>query len=118
MRHLPLIAALAITPATAHAKCDLTVEGIRENLTPGTTLIEASPKAFYFLEGIWAMSPATPKGIPENAATVFVLRKAGSEKGEILFFTKDGCFVPPLMGAPRELTDLIDQVDKGPGEPL
>ena len=116
-----VVVALAFSPAIASAKCDLTVGPARTRLTDGTRFDAISPKAFYFLEGVWATSPVTPAGLPPGASRAFLLRKHGADEGDVVFvkgLDDSACIIGPMLPAPKALIDLIGKIDHGPGEAL
>ena len=112
---------LALAPSIAIAKCDLAVKDIKARLADGVSMEAVSPRAFYFLQGIWATSPITPPGLPPNASRAFLLRKAHATSGDVVFVdgpSDTSCIIGPMLPAPKALLDLVSQVDNGPGSPL
>ena len=76
---------------------------------------EMSIGQYHFLEGIYAMNPLTPEGLPPGTGAVFASDVEG-KKGMI--FWKKGSMVCSPMPAPEVLMDLVKQIATGKGEEL
>lgn len=96
---------------------------VKAHLADGASATETSGKSFYFLEGLWAMSPFTPVGLPPGAGRAFVMKKRSDAKeGDVVFATPGdddtSCLMMPMMPMVPKLMELWAEVDHGPGLPL
>lgn len=106
----------------AHAAdCPASLKAAKAATGSGLVWTEVKPKAFFFLEGVFAMNPETPAGLPTGADHAYVVIAPVEDTGMIVFAVgRDSgekvCAVP--MNAPKELVKLIAEVENGPGDPL
>ena len=82
-------------------------------------------RQFYWAEGIWSVSPATPAGVPDADKAWRIVKEVEGEDGKrqkvaMIIFSKGGCMIDPPMpfGKDSELRPLLGQVEHGPGEDL
>ena len=69
-----------------------------------------------FLEGVWAMSPETPPGLPDGDQAWIGVK--GEDSAVVFTKGKNLEVCGPPMTAPKKLRDLIDEIAKGPGDDL
>lgn len=73
--------------------------------------IELTAEQRAFLEGIFAMNPQTPVGLPYGDKAVLAQRP-GRDKGGVVFFI-DGDFACDGFPVPEELIQMLVSVGKG-----
>ena len=68
---------------------------------------KVTPGQFHFLQGVAAINPDTPPGLPPADAAILA-RGDRSEDGVILFVRADKMCLP--MGAPKTLIELMGRI--------
>lgn len=111
MRAGVVVAALLFAgPALARSDCaDLSVPKSAIAAHDGKWA-EVTPEQYRFLEGIYAMDPATPPGLPYGDRAV--LATADGMKGGIIFWI-DGDRACTPMPIPPELIEMMNDVAAG-----
>jgi hypothetical protein len=105
-----LAAALALACAPAFADC-VTLEKVQKK-EPGATMTPLSDAEFHFLQGIYALNPATPPGLPPGAGAM--LMKEKGKKGGLVFWVS-GTLVCDPMNIPNEILEMLHEVKAGKG---
>ncbi len=111
---------LEITLAAAATACVM-MGDLTKKMPDGMKWTGLTERQTVFLEGIWAINPETPPGLPDGDQA-WLGTIEGSERGMVIF-TKNAesgelevC--GPPMEAPGKLRELIDKVQEGKGDKL
>lgn len=105
-----LVAALAFVAVPAWADCS-TLEKVQEK-APSATMAPLSEAEFHFLQGIYALNPLTPPGLPPGTSAL-LMRKAGNP-GALVFWIS-GQLVCDPMEVPDKLLEMLPKVKAGEG---
>ena len=82
----------------------------------GYRFADATPGQFHFLEGIYALDPSTPQGLPDADRAEIVSKKGGSDDAIVFWIAKNKvCMLEKLPSIARR---LMDQIKTGKGEEL
>jgi len=103
-----LVAAAAVCPLWADVKKSLPDNVRWQTMTRRQTV---------FLEGIWAMNPTTPPGLPDGS--VAYLGTVEGKKGGMVVFARDDysvCSQP--MAAPPALGELLKKLEGQQGDDM
>jgi len=76
----------------------------------GFTLVKATPGQFHFLQGIWAMDPRTPPGLPPGDNALLVTRP-GTKGGVVIWMSGKLACAPVEM--PEALFALLSKIKTG-----
>lgn len=74
----------------------------------GAKWIMVTSEEYHFLQGIFALNPATPKGLPYGDTAALVQMGDGSSGAMIVFIDGDRACTP--MSVPKEIVDLMRDV--------
>jgi hypothetical protein len=72
--------------------------------------VEVTPEQYHFLQGVYALNPMTPKGLPYGDRAV--LATTEDAPGGLIFFI-DGDRACTPMPVPRELVEMMRDVALG-----
>lgn len=112
MNGLVLYAVLIASPVAALAdkpSC-MSLEKVQAAAGVGTTVVRMTEAQRYFLEGIYALNPVTPEGLPPGDGAL-LLTKDNGDTGVVLWTM--GPLVCNPMPAPKPLLDLLAKVKSG-----
>ena len=108
---------LAQETSKLEPKCD-TLENVQKLVSRAgsSTIRSLKPAQFNFLQGIYAMAPDTPPGLPPGEDALLLTRDNDEDNGYVLWVR--GTLVCDPWLIPKKLIELIDEVlqkseDKG-----
>ena len=107
-----IAAALALalaSPALAQSRCGQLSEAKAVTADHAGTWADATPAQYRFLQGVWAMNPITPPGLPYGDRAA--LATIPSRDGALVLFV-DGeraC----TMDVPKELLKMLHDIANG-----
>lgn len=78
------------------------------------TFTKVSAGAYHFFQGIYAVAPTTPEGLPPGNGALLATVK-GRDDGKLLW-TKGDLVCGRPMEAPKILLDMVRKVKDAPGE--
>ena len=76
----------------------------------GARWIELTRDQWRFMEGIYAMNPMTPAGLPMGDGAILI-QKPGDDEGGAVFFV-DGSRACSPMPVPKILIDMLQDLDE------
>lgn len=85
-----------------------------QKITLPDTFTKVPAGAYHFFEGIYAMNPETPAGLPPGDGALLATAK-GKDGGKLLW-TKGALVCGSVMDAPKILLDMVRKVKDAPGE--
>lgn len=107
---LALLAALLASPALAQSHCAALSIPKGAFAAHDGKWVEVTPEQYHFLQGVYAMDPMTPPGLPFGDKAV--LATTGGMPGGLIFFI-DGDRACTPMPVPREVVDMMSDVAAG-----
>ena len=104
----PALAATARSPLTRCESLEKAEADFAKFIAPDkATFTRVTPGQFHFLQGVAAINPETPPGLPPGDGALLAM---GDRSGEgVVMFVSGGKMCLP-MGAPSTLIDLMGRV--------
>lgn len=104
------LAALALLIGHARAaepNC-ITLQAAQKAVGKGSVVTPMTRAQFHFLQGVYALNPATPAGLPPGDGALLI---TVDDHGAVLFTIGETVCNP--MDAPKALIELINKVKEG-----
>ena len=89
-------------------------------IAPFDTFTKLSQSRFHFLEGVYAINPLTPPGLPDADGALLATVKAKPAGGGAILWTRGDLVCGEQMSVPKALIDLMatGKVKDAPGEDM
>lgn len=114
MLRIALLGAMALafaSPSLAQSSMCVDIAGPKTTATAhGASWVTLSPEQYHFMQGIYAMAPSTPAGLPFGSTAVLVERK--DHDGGLIWFV-DGDRICTPLPIPKGLVEMLADVASG-----
>ena len=103
---------LAQSPTPTKSRCEPLVKveaAFAKSILPDKAqFTKVTPGQFHFLQGVSAMAPNTPPGLPPGDSAI--LAKGDRAKDGVILFVRAGKLMCFPMSAPPDLLDMIESI--------
>lgn len=109
---------LSVAPAAAASHRDAKCSSLKKLKADDSVTIRALTRPeYHFMQGIWAMAPQTPEGLPPGDSAILVTSDESKTVGMVMFATGD-LVCKPMLGIPLDLLAKVRAGKVGEGDDL